>query len=382
MSKARRLATVGHSYVITANRRLAHEMAVQGKGRWDVTAIAPVRYRADFGRVAAHARDGEASRLQTLNVRLDRSPHLMWYAGLDAVLKDAWDVVHCWEEPYVAAGAQVARNVPSSARLVMATFQNLSKHYPWPLSGFERTSMARADGWIAFGQTVSDALSTRDGYSSRPSRIIPPGVDLERFHPDREAGRAIRARVGWTDAALVIGFLGRFVPEKGIDTLLNALRASRANWRALFVGSGPMQPAIEALAREHQGRVLVANGVTHDGVPPWLNSMTVLCAPSVTTASWREQFGRMLIEAMACGVPVLASDSGEMPHVVGDAGIILPEADDRAWAEAIDRLLDDGARRAELTARGLERVSARYAWPVVARAHLEFFEALLGDRRD
>jgi glycosyltransferase involved in cell wall biosynthesis len=207
-------------------------------------------------------------------------------------------------------------------------------------------------------------------------------VDLERFHPDREAGRAIRARVGWTDAALVIGFLGRFVPEKGIDTLLNALRASRANWRALFVGSGPMQPAIEALAREHQGRVLVANGVTHDGVPPWLNSMTVLCAPSVTTASWREQFGRMLIEAMACGVPVLASDSGEMPHVVGDAGIILPEADDRAWAEAIDRLLDDGARRAELTARGLERVSARYAWPVVARAHLEFFEALLGDRRD
>ena len=53
-----------------------------------------------------------------------------------------------------------------------------------------------------------------------------------------------------------------------------------------------------------------------------------------------------------------------------------------AWAEAIDRLLDDGARRAELTARGLERVSARYAWPVVARAHLEFFEALLGDRRD
>ena len=242
--------------------------------------------------------------------------------------------------------------------------------------------MARADGWIAFGQTVSDALITRDGYDSRPSRVIPPGVDLERFRPDRDAGRAVRARIGWTDAALVVGFLGRFVPEKGIDTLLNALRTSRANWRALFVGGGPMQPAIEALAREHQGRVLVANGVTHDEVPQWLNSMTILCAPSVTTTSWREQFGRMLIEAMACGVPVLASSSGEMPHVVGDAGIVLPEADDGAWADAIDQLLEDGVRRAELTARALERVRAHYAWPVVARAHLEFFEDLLGDRRD
>lgn len=376
MPRARRLATIGHSYVIAANRRLAHEMAVQGQGRWEVTAVAPVRYRADLGRVAAHPVDGEACRLRTLNVRLDRSPHLMWYSGLDAVLEDSWDVVHCWEEPYVAAGAQVARTVRSSARLVMATFQNIAKQYPWPLSGFERTSMARADGWIAFGQTVSDTLSTREGYNGRPSRIIPPGVDLERFRPDPDAGRALRARLGWTDADLVVGFLGRFVPEKGIATLLQALRASRANWRALFVGGGAEQPAIDAFAREFRGRVHVATGVSHDDVPGWLNAMTILCAPSVTTSSWREQFGRMLIEAMACGVPVVASSSGEMPHVVADAGAILPETDERAWADTIDELLDDGARRAELAARALERVTTRYAWPVVARAHLDFFETL------
>ena len=378
MPKVRRLATIGHSYVIAANRRLAHEMAVQGKGHWEVTAIAPVRYRADLGRVASHPVAGEACRLQTLNVRLDRSPHLMWYSGLDALLEDSWDVVHCWEEPYVAAGAQVARTVRSSARLVMATFQNIAKQYPWPLSGFERTSMARADGWIAFGQTVSDTLGTREGYTGRPSRIIPPGVDLERFRRDPDAGRALRARLGWTETDLVVGFLGRFVPEKGIATLLQALRASRANWRALFVGGGVEQPAIDALALEYPGRVQVAGGVTHDEVPRWLNAMTILCAPSVTTSTWREQFGRMLIEAMACGVPVVASSSGEIPHVVGDAGTILPETDERAWADAIDALLDDGARRAELAARALDRVTTHHAWPVVARAHLDFFETLLG----
>ena len=380
MRSVRRLATIGHSYVIAANRRLAHEMALQGQGRWEVTAIAPVRYRADLGRVAAHVVDGEACVLKTLNVRMDRSPHLMWYAGLDAVLADRWDVVHCWEEPYVAAGAQVARTVPSGARLVMATFQNLAKQYPWPLSGFERTSMTRADGWIAFGHTVSDTLRTREGYAARPSRVIPPGVDVERFRPDADAGRAIRAHAGWSDSDLVVGFLGRFVPEKGVHVLVEALRASGANWHALFVGGGPEQRSIDALARDFRGRVHIANGVTHDEVPRWLNAMTILCAPSQTTLSWREQFGRMLIEAMACGVPVLASRSGEMPHVVEDAGMILPEGDVYAWTAAVDRLLDDAVARAEYAARGLERVRTHYAWSVVARAHLEFFETLTDDR--
>ena len=118
-------------------------------------------------------------------------------------------------------------------------------------------------------------------------------------------------------------------------------------------------------------------GVQHGDVPRWLNAMTVLCAPSQTTPSWREQFGRMLIEAMACGVPVLASDSGEMPHVVGDAGLVLPENDVRAWTAAFDRLSADDELRGELRARGIARVNERFAWPIVARAHLTFFDDLL-----
>ena len=112
----------------------------------------------------------------------------------------------------------------------------------------------------------------------------------------------------------------------------------------------------------------------------WLNAMTVLCAPSQTTPAWREQFGRMLIEAMACGVPVIASDSGEMPSVVGDAGVIAGERDVTGWTAAIDRLLGDAARRREQAARGIDRAHSRFAWPVVARAHLSLFEALTEGR--
>ena len=101
--------------------------------------------------------------------------------------------------------------------------------------------------------------------------------------------------------------------------------------------------------------------------------MDLLAAPSQTTARWKEQLGRMLLEAMASGVPVVASDSGEIPHVVADAGQVVPEADEPAWTAALAELLASPDRRRDLSARSLARARAVYAWPVVARQFLDFF---------
>jgi glycosyltransferase involved in cell wall biosynthesis len=373
----KRLLTIGHSYVVAANRRLAHEMALAGTGTWHVTAVAPTQYRGDLRPITVEPIPGEADDLRTAPVRLDRVPHLMWYGELRAVLDSPWDVVHCWEEPYVAAGAQIARGTPRSARLVVATFQNIDKRYPWPLSTFERQTMKRADGWIAFGRTVHDTLSTREPYAGKPSRVLSPGVDVERFRPDAAMRRSMLDRLGWSASDRVVGFLGRFVPHKGIAVLLSALDAANTPWRAVFVGGGPMERELRTFAQKHPGRVHIETAARHDEVPGWLNAMTILCAPSEANPRWREQFGRMLIEAMACGVPILASDTGEIPHVVGDAGMIAPERDVPRWTLEIDRLLsDDGLRRA-LSERGLERARSRFAWRVVACEHLTFFEEIV-----
>jgi glycosyltransferase involved in cell wall biosynthesis len=108
--------------------------------------------------------------------------------------------------------------------------------------------------------------------------------------------------------------------------------------------------------------------------------MDVLCAPSRTTAAWREQFGRMLIEAFACGIPVIASDSGEIPHVVGDAGIVVPEADADAWERAIAAVLADPVLRRDLSARGRARALSTFDWAVVARQHAGFFDQVIAGR--
>jgi glycosyltransferase involved in cell wall biosynthesis len=374
----KRLLTIGHSYVVAANRRLAHHLAIEGRGRWAVTAVAPRRYRGDLRLIDVEPIAGEACELRTVPVRFDRVPHVMSYAGdVRRILSEDWDLVHCWEEPYTRSAAQVARTIAPRAKLVVASFQNIAKTYPWPLAAYERETMARAAGWIAFGETVRQALQSRAGYTNTPHAVIPPGVDLDRFSADPASAQRVRARLGWPPDAMVAGYLGRFVEQKGIGVLTAALARCRCEWRALFVGGGPMETALAAFARRHPGRVHVQTGVPHDEVPSWLNAMTLLCAPSQSTGRWREQFGRMLIEAMACGVPVVASDSGEMPAVVGDAGVIVGERDGDGWTAAIDRLAADGERRQALAACGLARAHQRFTWPIVARRHLDFFDEVM-----
>jgi glycosyltransferase involved in cell wall biosynthesis len=367
------LLTIGHAYCVELNRRLPQELA--RRGDWDVTAVAPSRFRGDFGWHTTHVGPDEPCRVVAVPVHLSRRVHTMLYGrALARLLQEPWDVVHCWEEPYVASAAQIAGATALRVPLVFATFQNIVKRYPPPFSWIERTAMRRADGLIAFGHTARRVLDAR-GWQ-QPARTIPPGVDVNRFRPDGDQRDRTRRRLGWTGATPVVGFVGRFVAEKGVRLLTNVLDRLETPWRALLVGSGPLEPEVRAWTRQYGDRVRVATNVTHDEVPEYLNAMDVLCAPSQTTGRWREQFGRMLIEAFACGVPVVASDSGEIPHVVRDAGVVVDERDQARWLAALDALLNDPSRRADLARRGRERAETMYAWPVVARQHLAFFDAL------
>jgi glycosyltransferase involved in cell wall biosynthesis len=380
MTRARRLVSISHSYVVTLNRRLANEMARVGAGRWEVTAVAPRFFHGDLSPIELQREPDEASQVEGVRALFSRSAHMFVYGPeLREKLARGADLVHSWEEPYVFAGAEVALLTPRRVPLVFSTAQNLFKRYPPPFAQLERLVVARSAGWVAFGETVKQNLLTRPGYAQRPARYIPMGVDVELFQPDRAAGAGFLQELGWgAQGAPVVGYLGRFVPEKGVELLREVLERLTTPWRALFVGGGPLEASLRAWAKRQGDRVRVVTGVPHARVPSVLNAMDVLCAPSQTTPRWKEQFGRMLAEGFACGVPVLTSDSGEIPHTAGEAGLVLPEADRAAWTVALSELLESPGRRRELSARGRERAVSRFTWPVVAREHLDFFESVLG----
>jgi glycosyltransferase involved in cell wall biosynthesis len=113
-------------------------------------------------------------------------------------------------------------------------------------------------------------------------------------------------------------------------------------------------------------------------MPEVLNEMDVLVLPSRTGQYWKEQFGRVLIEAMACGVPVIGSDSGGIPAVIGEAGLIFPEADVAGLRDALLKLRNDPLSRQRYIHKGLSRVSGEYAVPVVADRHRRLFRSVMG----
>jgi glycosyltransferase involved in cell wall biosynthesis len=383
MSKTRRLVSIAHSYVVTLNRRLAHEIVKAGRGSWEVTAVAPAYFHGsrDLRPVTLEKPDGESCRTVAVRAFLTRYVHLFFYGTrLRDLLRQGADLVHCWEEPYVVAGGQVAWWTPRKTPLVFWTAQNLPKRYPPPFGRIERYCLERCAGWMACGRSVVETLVPR-GYDAKPHRVMPLGVDVDHFRPDPKARQTVYQALGWDQPGPpVVGYLGRFVPEKGIRFLLQVLEGLHTPWRALLVGAGPLEAVVRDWARPYGDRVRVCTDVRHDAVPRYLNAMDLLCAPSQTRPHWREQFGRMLTEAFACGLPVIGSDSGEIPHVLGEAGLLVGETDAARWGKTVAELLEDPCGRRELAARGLDRAHTVYAWPVIARQYLDFFEQILQGR--
>jgi glycosyltransferase involved in cell wall biosynthesis len=376
-----RILTIGHSYVVRLNRTVPAALAAMPGV--EMTIAAPANFEGDLRSMTLEGTQGtEPYRLVPLRTRLSQRIHLFSYenrALFRLIREGHFDIVHAWEEPYVLAGYQIVRAVgPTRTRFSFRTAQSLVKRYPPPFTFFEKQAFARAQGWVAGGRLVYDAM-VKKGLPPGLGRILTLAVDMQHFQPLPEPERdRVRAELGLAGQGPVVGYLGRLVPDKGLHMLMQSLEQVRAPWSFLALGSGPMKADLERWAAEkgwsERVKVLL---VKHDEVPRYLNAMHLLVAPSLTMPNWKEQFGRMIIEAFACGVPVVGSDSGEIPFVIDTAGVVAREGDVKAWTEAIEGLLTDPARRAALGQAGLERCRAKYSNEGVARGYLEFFQKMM-----
>ncbi len=376
MAYTYKLLSIGHSYVVALNRRLVDEISRLGQDHWQVSVVAPRFMETDLRPLILEPAPEDLYHLESVSVYLSKQIHTMFYEWrLREILSQGWDIVHCWEEPYIAAGAEVACFTPEHTPLIYRTAQSYNKQYPFPFNWLESYSMKRATGWICSGKTVAEALQTRPGYNL-PMQLIPLGVDLNHFYPNLEARNKTRRLLSWDELGPpVIGYLGRLVPEKGLELLMRVLDRLAIPWRALFVGTGVMEPQLRAWGQKYPGRVQICTEVRHAEVCNYLNAMDVLCAPSQTLPNWREQFGRMLIEAFACGIPVLGSDSGEIPNVLAGVGQVVGEKDEDGWVRGLENLLESPELQQTYIQQGLEQVHQTYAWPVVAKQYMQFFEA-------
>jgi glycosyltransferase involved in cell wall biosynthesis/GT2 family glycosyltransferase len=289
-------------------------------------------------------------------------PRPLWRA-----LGETYDVIDVHEEPFALATAEVLllrwlrRN---HAPVVLYTAQNLHKRYPLPFRWLERRALRQAGG-ISACNTAAARITESKGFAGR-ARVIPLGVDLDRFAPHP-------ASPGPSDT-MVVGFLGRLVTEKGLHTLLDAA-ALEPRLRVRIAGAGPLSAHLPAAvaARELTDRVELLGPVDPDAVPAFYSTLDVLAVPSIPRPGWTEQFGRVAVEAMASGVPVVSSDAGALPDVVGGAGLVVPAGDAAALATALVEAAT--ARASELRKAGLAR-AAECSWDAVAHAYADLYRSV------
>lgn len=271
------------------------------------------------------------------------------------------------------------------AKNVFFTWWNLPYNLKFPVSVLENYNLDNSHGIISGNQDGAEILRDR-GYE-RPIKVMPQlGVDETLFTP--KAQPELASKVGIEPGEFVIGFVGRFVPEKGIMTLLDALvKIKDKRWKFLLLGRGELKDEILQKAAENgiQDRIKLIESVPHDEVANYINLMSTLILPSETTykfktltsVGWKEQFGHVIIEAMACKVPVIGSDSGEIPHVIGDAGLIFPEGNVEELANCLQQLIDNPDLTENIAQMGYAKAMAQYTNTALAKQQLEFYQELV-----
>lgn len=305
-------------------------------------------------------------------VGLRRRGHIWWiYPGLRRLLARLRpDLVHVVSEPY---GLLVMQTLCGVAPVVIHTSSSRYEHGGRLERGIRRVlakqALRRVSG-LATPNPRALALAHELGLPDVPTALA------QHLVPDPEP--FIRARRSSERGELkecVVGYIGRLVPQKGVDWLIEAA-AGIQNIRLRIIGQGPELARLQELAIRRGLQAVFAGPIALEDVPTAMAGLDLLVVPSRTTLQWEEFFGRVAVEAMFAGIPVIASNTGGLSHVVSDGGMLVAENDVPSLAAALRQLADSENLRKTLGERGRERALAEFSPRRTAETLVELWKAV------
>jgi len=366
-----RVLIISHAYVAPENRRKLECLAeIEGLA---VGVVFPSRWQTKHGGVEAAVRGSGSGdkkyEMFALGTFFQGNGARYFYRPVGLIR--AWlqfepQIIHLEEEPWSWAALEVALlNLIFRKKLLLFTWENLEVLMSWAQRVIEKFVLGQADLVIAGSRGAKERIE-RQGFGG-PVEILPQfGVDPRVFKLQKDV--VLKKKLGLGE--FTVGFVGRLVEEKGIDTLLE-VASKIEDASVLLVSSSPELPKQFAKLAKDLGvdhRLVLATGIPHQDLSKYLSLMDVLVLPSKTMPTWKEQFGRVLIEAMACQVPVIGSSSGAIPEVIGKAGLVFKEGNAVDLQAKIEQLKSSPRVREELAQKGYRRVLDNYTFEKIAAA--------------
>ncbi len=302
---------------------------------------------------------------------------LWWlYPGLSSLVDSVQpDLVHVRTEPWsLLVGQALASGRPTVVHGAETLYDQAGAFERTLRHVVARRNLRRLGGFVGWSTAAVAAARCGGLRMDAPVSVVPADLpDARRFAAVRGCRDLAREELGLTDE-FVVGFVGRYVSQKGLDCLVDAFeRANLPNARLACFGAGPMEAALGAAALRSSGRVRDFGPIPLSAVPHTVAALDVLVVPSVSEPASVEQFGRVALEGMLAGTPVVVSRSGGLPEVVGDGGIVVDEGDAAGLAATLSRLAGHPDTRADLSARGDVR-ALEFAPPAMAKRLIALWE--------
>ncbi|MCF6152005.1 MAG: glycosyltransferase family 1 protein [Candidatus Kuenenia stuttgartiensis] len=362
----KRILIISHSSVVDVYQDKIKELSKQSD--LQITLIIPSVY-LEGAKLVCGGIGGEGYKVEKLYAIFGKSgrQHLHFYPSLFFTLRRIKpDIIHLEEEPESLVSFEtiyLSKFLRPKPTIILFTWRNLEKtHKEWSLLSpqryvypmVENYTLKNIDYLIA-GNQEGAKIFKKKGYKW-PIKVIPQyGVDTNKYKA-LENAKSLKKALELP--GFVVGYVGRLWKPKGIGTLLKAISQIDRKFTLLLLGSGPDRNEYLELAKslgiDHKIRMV--SSVKASDVVKYLNCIDILVLPSETTPEWKEQFGRVLIEAMACEIPVIGSSSGEIPNVIGDTGLIFEEGNEKDLAGKISILMDNSELRQKLGEAGRKRV--------------------------
>ena len=343
---------MSHPAVVPVNQEVYRELSRRG---WEVTIVTPARWRSEYSQTWMHPRplEGLEGSLLPTRVLLAGRPqrHLYMRRCRAVCVRVRPQVAFVEAEPYALAATQWSRaftklGIPFGVQC----YENIDRPLPASVRGL-RTRVLDSAAFVAARSDSAGRLARSWGAQGE---IV--------FAPPAVPGWARPTASG--DRPFTVGFAGRLVQSKGLTDLLAAVRRLPDPVELLLIGDGELRPQLE-----HQpipgSRVRVLDGLSHDEMAAGYAQIDVLVLPSRTTPTWKEQFGRVVVEALWCGVPVVGSDSGEIPWLIEltGGGLVFAEGDSVALATRLEELRRSPQLRTQLAETGRAAVERLFSVP-------------------
>ncbi len=361
-----RILFTWHAAVEPEYRKLFKEIVKKG---YDLTVICPKSW-TEGGRLQRidNLKEGGYSLFTFPVVFRDKIKGFFYpqiYSLCQLFRKFKPDIVHIFEEPYSLACFQMvalAKIASPRSKIVVQSFENMIIPQRFPFSLIERFVLNNTNLLISIPKE-GESVWRGKGYSGTIKQL-PVGLDedlfkkTESFLPDYPfLNKKDKIR---------IGYVGRLAPEKGLSLLLEAasnLLKRSSDFELLIIGNGERK-IFESLAAELgiKEKTVFIYAVPNYKLPIIYSKMDILVLPSLTTDRWKEQFGRVLIEAMACGTAVVGSSSGEIPNIIGNAGFIFEEGNLSTLSKILEELASNSNLREKLGEMGRNRVLQNFTW--------------------